>query len=369
MARRPTSQSQITLYYKAKRWIQGMWPFVSATLTGRRGKQRRRIRRETRIRDTTGIDEFYPLELNGTRQWLRIRGRNVENPILLYLHGGPGGSSVLLYPGLLEWERHFTVVHWDQRGAGKSYSRSLDLASMTLPQLVDDAHDVIQHVLSKLSKDKLCLLGHSWGSFLGIHTLLRSTASIGVYVGTGQVADMSKAERLGYEHALTRARDDANDAAIRELEEIEPYPSESSGDHLKRPIARKWARHYGWVGTTADATTRSRKALMTAPEYSLFDIYRYLQGSLVSMRTLGNRLIDPTLQPAVLRKVFDMPFYLFSGATDTFTPTSVADEYFQAVSAPCKKHLVFEQSGHWPMLDEPDGYLDALLTEVRPHIK
>ena len=208
-----------------------MWPFVWATLNGRRGRQLRRINRETKIRDASGIDEFYPLDLNGARQWVRIRGRDVGNPILVYLHGGPGGSSLPLYrQGLLDWERHFTVVHWDQRGAGKSYSGSIDPASMTLAQLVDDALDVIQHVRNKLSKQKVCLLGHSWGTFLGIHTLLRSTASIGAYVGTGQVADMTKAERLGYEHALRHAREEGNDIALGELEAISPYPGESAED-------------------------------------------------------------------------------------------------------------------------------------------
>ena len=162
-----------------------MWPFVASTLSGQRGTQLRRIRRETKIRDAAGIDLFYPLELNGTRQWLRIRGCNADNPILLYLHGGPGGSSIPMSSGLREWERQFTVVHWEQRGTGKSFSGALDPATMTLPQLVDDTHAVIRHLLEKFSKPKLGLLGHSWGSFLGIHALLRSTDLIGVYVGTG----------------------------------------------------------------------------------------------------------------------------------------------------------------------------------------
>ena len=108
---------------------------------------------------------------------------------------------------------------------------------------------------------------------------------------------------------------------------------------------------------------------MTTPEYTLFDIYRYLRGSLLSVQTLGNQLIEPALQPAVHPKSFDIPFFLFSGATDAFTPTIVAEEYFQELLAPCKKHLVFEHSGHWPMLDERERYLEALLTEVRPHIQ
>ena len=239
---------------------------------------------------------------------------------------------------------------------------------MTVNQLVDDALSLIQHILVKLSKNKLCLLGHSWGSFLGIHTLLRSTDLIGAYVGTGQVVDMSRAEQLGYEHAVIHARKEGNEIALRELEEISPYPSASPEDHRKRPIARKWARHYGWSGSTANATARNRSALMTTPEYTLLDIYRYLKGSLFST-TLTNQLIDPALQPALQPKAFDVPFFLLSGATDAFTPTVLAEVYFQAVSAPCKQHVVFEGSGHWPMLDEADRYLDTLVTEVRPHLQ
>jgi pimeloyl-ACP methyl ester carboxylesterase len=176
---------------------------------------------------------------------------------------------------------------------------------------------------------------------------------------------MMKAEALGYEFALHKARDDNNETAVKQLEEILPYPTSLSGDHHKRPIARHWARHYGWQGS-AEASL-NRKALMTTPEYSLVSIYRYLKGSLFSLR-LANQLIDPPLQPAIQRKNFDIPMYFLCGKTDAYTPTSLVDEYVLSLSAPVKEHIVFENSGHWPMLTECDDYLGVLVDKVRPHI-
>ena len=184
--------------------------------------------------------------------------------MLVYLHGGPGGSSFPMYSlGLHGWEQHFTVVQWDQRGTGKSFSADIDPNSMTLDQPVSDTLRLIDHICEKLRKSKICLLGHSWGSFLAVHVLLSDSRSIGAYVGTGQVVDMTEAEKTGYEFALERAQEEGNERAVDELRAIAPYPTGMNQDHSKRPIARRWARHYGWVGS--DEAALNRKALIVDP--------------------------------------------------------------------------------------------------------
>lgn len=356
----------IQIVARLNTWARTMWPYVSATLSGSRGRHIKSLRKRTRIREQAGIDEFYSREINGVRQWLRIRGTDTRNPLLVYLHGGPGGSSLPIYSlGLHGWETHFTVVQWDQRGSGKSYYPDIDPKSMTLNQLIADASLVIDHVREKLGKDKICLLGHSWGSFLAVHLLLRDSRSVGAYVGTGQVVDMLDAEKQGYQFALERAQQECNERGISELRALAPYPTGTSRDHAKRRIARRWARHYGWAGS--DEAAINRNALMSTPEYSLLDIYRYFQGSLFSLR-LTTQMIDPVLQPVLQSTSFDVPIFLLSGSKDTFTPTSLVETYFQRLSAPIKEHIIFQESGHWPMLTEYEGYLGVLSRKVRPHV-
>ncbi len=344
-----------------------MSPFVVATLTGRRGRRLRQIRRETRIVDTAGIDELTAVEINGARQWLRIRGVNVANPVLLYLHGGPGGTSLPFRRDIAAWERHFTVVHWEQRGAGKSYSSRIDPRTLTLEQMVLDTEAIIDWVLNRLGQNQLVLLGHSWGSFLAAHVLKKGHPGVAVYVGSGQVGDMVASERMFFEFALeqARVRDDAR--ALADLEAIGAYPTGTRRDHRHRNKVRGWARHFGWSGGKDPVGGRNRAALMATEEYSLRDIYGYLKGTLF-VQPLVDVLFDPERQPMTVANEIPVPMVLLSGAKDSFTATPVAEAFFDAVRAPSKQHIVYPEAGHWPMIDEAEAYLDALLTHVRPHV-
>jgi proline iminopeptidase len=187
----------------------------------------------------------------------------------------------------------------------------------------------------------------------------------GAYVGTGQVVDMIQAESIAYDYARKKATEKNDSVARDELEALAPYPTGLHQDHAKRPIARKWARYYGWNG--AIEVARTRTALMTTPEYTLMDIYRYLRGSIFSM-PLASELIDQSLQPAFLSRTFKVPIFFLSGATDAYTPIELVEEYFQSILADEKKHVIFKNSGHWPMLSEFDRYLHVLVQDVRPHL-
>ena len=354
-------------YVKKRRWAQALQPFVVATLKGERRRRLADIRRDTAIASSAGVDELVPLEINGVRQWLRLRGWDTTNPVLLYLHGGPGGTSLPFRRSIAEWERHFTVVHWEQRGAGKSYRGDIDPQSMTLEQLVADASSVIDQVLDRFAQPRLILLGHSWGSFLAAHLIPRAASKIAVYVGTGQVGDMVESERVFFEFALAQARQRGHEKALADLARAGNYPTGTARDHRFRPVVRGWARQFGFTRGTDLAGARNQTALMDTEEYSLRDIYGYLKGTLFS-QALADALFDPAQQP--LRTALDLPVpvVLLSGAHDSFTATAVAQRYFDALRAPSKRQVVFDQSGHWPMIDEADAYLDALREHVRPYI-
>ena len=342
----------------ASAWTKALTPYVADTLTLKRPLANRKLARATAC---SGIDEYFPLPINGHRQWLRIRGTSTDNPVLLYLHGGPGSSQIPSYRHYqLGWEQEFTVVHWEQRGAGKSYSAALDPASVTLPQLVEDALGVIDYLRDRFVRDDIVLLGHSWGTLLAVHVLLTRSSGIAAYVGVGQVTNQVKAEQRMHEFALRRARQDQNAHATRQLERLEGYPVTHAGPASVATV-RYWARQFGFLGSTANDDGRNHTRLMSTPEYGLLDVYRYLRGTLVSAAKVGPSLLsDPATQPAQLSRRFDVPMFLISGRRDHFTPTDMASAYLESLDAPDKKHVVFEESGHYPNEDDPDRFLRTM---------
>jgi pimeloyl-ACP methyl ester carboxylesterase len=347
-------------------WSKGLAPYVIKTVTLQRPVQNARLRRRTRC---AGIDEYYALGVNGHDQWLRIRGESANNPVLLYLHGGPGGSQLPSYRCYqLGWEPHFTIVHWEQRGTGKSYSRYLDRSTMTLPQLISDGLFVIDHIAQRFGQRPILLLGHSWGSLLAAHILHRRPSMVAAYVGVGQIANQIASEQRMHEFALGKAVAEDNRRAIDQLN-IEGYPS--NGHLLPGQIARVrfWARHYGYLGSGTADVAKTYTRLMSTPEYGLNDIYRFLKGTLVSTATLGRCLFaDEAAQPVNLRSRLSVPVFLISGRRDHFTPATMAADYLASVSAPEKQHVVVADSGHYPHEDDPTEFLATLRRLVQPYL-
>ena len=352
--------------FRLKGWCKGLAPYAVRTMTLQRPLRNLKIRRDTRC---SGIDEYFSLNINGHKQWLRIRGELAENPVILYLHGGPGGSQIPSFRHYqLAWERDFTIVHWEQRGAGKSWSRDLDPRTVTLSQIVSDGLQVIDYLSNRFGRTDIVLLGHSWGTFLGIHLLQARPKAIGVYIGIGQITNQIQSEQRMHAFALNAALEDENQAATTQLKRLEGYPLSRCAPPDVAAV-RQWARHYGFLGSGLSDVARTYQRLMDTPEYSLMDIYRFLKGTLVSSETPGKTMLtDPDVQPAAMSLEFDVPMYLISGRRDHFTPADLADEYLNAVLAPVKKHVVFEESGHYPNEDDPEGFIETLSELIDPYV-
>ena len=145
--------------------------------------------------------------INNRKQTLLIRGQNVEQPILLCCHGGPGMAQIgFIRHFQKELEKHFIVINWDQRGAGKSFSTKDFGANFTIEQFISDAKEVIQYVLKKFSKQKLFLAGHSWGSIIGLNIAHQYPQYIEAYIGIGQIVHMKQNEELLYQHLIRSAK-------------------------------------------------------------------------------------------------------------------------------------------------------------------
>ena len=184
------------------------------------------LRDVRRIPSPPGIEETFAVRIGGIDQWISVRGRDRRNPILLFIHGGPASTEMpvsWLYQS--GWEDYFTVVQWDQRGAGKTYvanDPAVVEPTIATERMVADGEELVAWLREHYGKRKIFVLGHSWGSIIGLELARRHPDWLHAYIGMGQMIDGRDNERLGYEWALQAARADHNDKAVRELTRSRP---------------------------------------------------------------------------------------------------------------------------------------------------
>lgn len=328
---------------------------------GYRGWRQYETAEQLAIRNTNGLAEGRFVELGGIRQWITIRGEDRANPVLLILAGGPGNSLVPLAPVFRGWERDFTVVQWDQRGAGKTYgANGRAEAPMTMDRMVGDGLELTHYLLDRLRPARLAVVGHSWGSMLGVLMLKAQPQLYCAYVGTGQVVAKAEKEAILYATLLDRLRADHDDAAIAELEAVGPPPYKSEADLL---VQRRLSERYD---TEAERNLEAelRPVVLFAPEFSLADIWSLLQGQ----RFAADALYQETLgyDARRLGPDFEVPFFIVNGDHDLVTPSDLARRYFDMVRAPAKAFVALPGGGHSAMLTMPDRFLAALNRHVRP---
>jgi pimeloyl-ACP methyl ester carboxylesterase len=319
------------------------------------------IRRDTRISQPTGIESLEEVTLGGVDQWILIRSEDQSKPVLLWLHGGPGSPTMpLASQHDKELVKHFVVVHWDQRGAGKSYSTDIPERSMVVDQFVSDTHELTEELAERFGAPKIYLIGHSWGSQVGMRTIAQYPDSYYAFVSLGQYVNSVEAEDVGYRFALAQAVRRGNRKALRELEGIGPPPWKKSG---QRTTCTKWINRFGGTGrqfTTLDYLHE----MIKSPEYTLRDLFGYVRGMWFS----GNIMhINGELERIDLFQhvpKVDVPVHFFQGRYDYSTPGEVVERYFEMLSAPQKTLVWFEESAHFPQWEEPQRFTDELLKIV-----
>jgi pimeloyl-ACP methyl ester carboxylesterase len=328
----------------------------------------------TRIIDNTrkivspnGVDERLKLRIGGIDQWVSIRGRDRRNPILLFLHGGP--ASVVMpvsYTFQSGWEDYFTVVQWDQRGAGKTYAANTEAQmspGMTAAGMTDDAAQLVQYLRRHYGKRKIFLLGHSWGTVLGTRLARQHPDWFHAYIGVGQVVNMLRNEEIGFAYALREAKADHNDQAIRELEAMMPYPGTPPMTIGRIATRSKWETYYGGVAHGRRDFSFYADAEELSPDYSQTELEAIGKGSAYTFRHLLQPLFDIDLDNTTR---FECPVILFVGQHDYTTSHELAEQWFERVQAPSKRLVLFADSAHMPMLEQPGRFLMHLVTDVLP---
>jgi pimeloyl-ACP methyl ester carboxylesterase len=314
-----------------------------------------------------GIEELKEIPVNGTMQWISIRGKDKRNPILLYVHGGPGSPTMPEdYTFQSPWEDFFTVVQWDQRGAGKTYGandpKALD-ATMTLPQIVDDAAVVTQYLTKTFAKKKIFLLGHSWGSAVAVTLAHEHPERFYAYLGTGQMVDGRRSEAEGYQFALDQAVSHHNDEAVKELKSLAPYPGPAPLTLERLSAQRKWLQYYGGLTWGRTDYLYDANAWTLSPDYTNHDLDQEGDGSLYSITHLLTAAVEFNAEAMTS---FKCPIFLFEGRHDYSVSHTLAEDWFKRIVAPEKKLIWFEDSAHMAMQEQAGRFLYHMVTDVRP---
>lgn len=302
------------------------------------------------------------VRLGGLDQWVMVRGRSIDNPLMIILHGGPGSPETALFRATnSELEDAYTVVYWDQRGAGRSFHPSIDPLSMTTERFVADLDELVDAMLAKFGKRKTALLGHSWGSVLGTIYVSRHAQKVSVYVGVGQVADMARSELESYAFALAQADRRKRRRALKALRAIGPPPYQSM---RAAGVQRRWLMAFGGATGPGFSIARLMLRALATPEAPLIHLVGFVRGSIFSLRRMEAELMDANLSRDF--RHFDVPIVFILGRHDNQVVSKVSAEYFETIEAPHKALFWLERSGHFLPFEEPAAFNRIMVDIVRP---
>lgn len=303
------------------------------------------------------------IELGGLEQWVTFRGEGPDKPLLLVLHGGPGSALSLLAPRMFPgWERHFILVNWDQRGAGRTFRRHgpKGCGKLTIARMTADGVALAEELQRRFPGRPIFLLGISWGSLLGIEMLRARPDLFQGYCGAGQVVDMARGEDLSYFGALERLRAQGRGRHARALEAIgqPPYPSIKALTKQRKLL----------ISTMPKAERRLFRqlalALLLAPDSQFADLPAFLGGAKFSTNELWDEVMGWKLADKGL--AFEVPMVFLHGDIDLQTPTALLKEAAPQIRAPKVTVRLYQNAAHLALVTHAEPFLHDLLENLRP---
>lgn len=315
------------------------------------------------------LNTFTRIPLGGMNQALLVQGKHETNPVLVFLHGGPG---VPIIPFVRDFDvhgklqEHFVIAYWDQRGAGNSYTNEIPLESMNIEQFLADTYELVETLRKRFRAPKVYLVGHSWGSILGMLIAARHPELFHAYVGIGQAVDLQKNEKASYQFAFNVAVKTDNKKALRQLTAIGPPPYQNYKEML---LERKWVERFG-----GGRRVRNKDSLFfvgvrgqtpSSGAFPSIDSPAWLHGPYFSLKYLWDELLSVNLFHQV--PTIEVPVYFLAGSYDYYAPSLITHQYYQALNAPQGKTFIwFEHSAHAPQTEEPEKFYDILVNQVLP---
>lgn len=309
------------------------------------------------------MNEKLFIDINGAKQGMFLQSENIENPVLLFLHGGPGSPEIAFtqnYPSGLE--KMFTVCWWEQRGSGISYNHKIKPQEMTMEQMISDTVALTHYLLKRFGKEKIYLMGHSWGSLLGVLTVQQYPELFYAYIGIGQVVQQDRSERLAYTYMLEQFSK-RNDAKM--VHKLKKYPVNDDESISMRYLSlRSTCMNKLGIGVMHNMTSMwdCVAIVLRYKGYTLREKFKFAYGSGFSLKYLW----DIVMQTDLIKQVPDLkiPVYIFQGRYDYQVSYVIAKEYAKVLNAPIKGFYTFENSAHSPCFEEPDKMCTILREDV-----
>ncbi|NVO20694.1 MAG: alpha/beta hydrolase [Bacteroidetes bacterium] len=303
------------------------------------------------------ISEKVFVTIGGVRQGMFIRGKNIHNPVLLFVHGGPAFPTYFLtekYPSGLE--DNFTVCYWEERGGGLSFSPQVSVGSMTFEQLTSDVIEVSNYLRKRFGKGKIYLMAHSGGTPFAIMAAAQQPQIFYAYIGMAQITNQAKSEKLAYRYMMDQYKAAGNEKAI---EKLLKYPVLKSDDALVpffKSLVRDQSMHELGIGTMRNMRSVLKDVFIpvwTCKAYTIREKFNIWKSKFSFIRK--TKLIDELFAtdiPALIPKL-EIPVYFFSGKYDMTVNHDLSREYHKSLQAPLKGFYSFYESAHSPIFEEP----------------
>lgn len=314
------------------------------------------------------ISEKIFVNIGGVKQGMIIRGKNTDNPVLLFLHGGPGFPNYFLFekfnPGL---EDYFTVCYWEQRGGGLSYTPDVTIESMTLNQLVSDAIEVTNYLRERFEKDEIYILAWSGGTTIALPTVSKAPELFHAYIAMGQITRQRESERIAYDFMLKQFNELNDQQSVKELKKFRNLESESDLISFYNSVTRDNLMHGLGIGTMRSMKSVFRDIFLpvwTCRAYTLREKFKIWKSKIMFLpRTnLKNETLTTDFFGAFPE--IAVPIYFVSGRYDLTVNVDLSKDYYHRLKAPMKGFYTFENSAHGPLFEEPERMREILINDV-----
>ncbi|WP_259473095.1 lysophospholipase [Clostridium estertheticum] len=305
--------------------------------------------------------------LGDSDQWITIRGKNKNNPVLLFLAGGPGGTQLAATrEQLKKLEDNYVVVNWEQPGAGKSM-KAIPLKSITPERYISDGHELTQYLCQRFKQKKIYVLGESWGSALGILLVQRYPELFSAFIGTGQMVEFVKTDVRMYNLVLKIAKERGDIKQIEKMKNQGLPPYYGKGMVWKFSTLSQYLTKYMTKNSEIERPGYNTLSEIGGTEYGLYDKVSWMLGLVTTFNQVYPQLYNIDLSKQATK--LDVPVYFMIGRHDVNASPEMAEEYFNAIKAPHKEFIWFEHSGHDPWRNEPDKFVDLMVNLVLKETK
>jgi pimeloyl-ACP methyl ester carboxylesterase len=314
------------------------------------------------------ISEKIFVKIGGVNQGMFLKSKNINNPILLYVHGGPAFPNCFLIDKFKpELENYFTVCYWEQRGDGLSYTRDVTLESMNFKQRASDAIEVTNYLRQRFGKEKIYIMAHSGGTPIALLAMQRKPTLYNAYIGKGQMTNQAESEKMAYKYMLAKYTEAGNQKRMKGLKKYPVLASDSNIiTYYKSGIRDEYMHELG-IGTMHKMKSVFWGVFVpvwTYKAYTLQDKINIWQSkfSFLPKTNLINEMLKTDFTTKIPK--LDIPVYFLSGKYDLTVNINLSKAYFNKLQAPLKGFYTFNYSAHSPLFEEPDLVRQIIETDI-----